>query len=309
MRCLYDILPDCIGSEETSFGLPLPDYLAEHVPTGIPRGMISLLFAESGNFKTTIKANIVDHVLDQGFTVLDYSLEDAANLIGAMRLSRVSGIPYARVVSGKLDEAELRALQKACKDSIPSRRHIVVEEGELTPNLSNIEMLVRKVKAEGELDLVSIDYAQLIDFSHVFCDSADRRGLEEVVKRLQSVAKELNFAVLLVSQVSRERILARKNKRPTMKDLFGSSFLEFGCKLAIAAYRPWNYGDEEYESFAKTYSDKAYESLLELWIRKNRFGRTNVCTRCVVELPTGRVQSFDNAEELELTDVDKEIGY
>lgn len=308
MKALYDILPECIGTAGANFGLPLPPFLQEHIPTGMPRQMITILFSESGNFKTTLKANIVDHALSEGFRVLDFSLEDSAQLIGAMRLSRVTGIPYSRISNGELEDHERRALDAACQESVDSRRHLVIEEGEFAPNLANIERVCRALVKDGGLDMVCIDYAQLLDFSHVPGESSDRRGLEDAVKRLQSLAKELNIAVLLVSQVLRDRIYNRKDKRPNMKDLYGSSFLEFGCKLAIAAYRPWKYADENYEQFKDAYGEEQYKRILELWIRKNRFGETDVFTRAMVDLPTGRMERYEDAT-LGVPDEDEEIGF
>lgn len=246
--------------------------------------MISVLFAESGNFKTSIKAVIVDAVLATGAIVFDYSPEDGCHLLASTRLARETGIPYANIYFGDLDDDQ-RARLEACRPA-DAGNHYVLDADEQNNRIDDIE---RECRAAPRLDFVVIDYAQMLDFSAELSQNQAVSGMENAVKRMQTIARELNIAVLIVSQISRDRLGSRKDKRPLMRDLFGSSYLEFGSKLAIALYRPWKHNDEAYGDNP----GPQYPGIVEIWVRKNRFGPIDVHKKVVIDLPTGIVSDLD----------------
>jgi len=295
MRTLYDVLPTCLGDPDEPVGIAFPTWLRDLVPDGLPRGMVTIAFGDTGNFKTTFKTNVVMQALYDDNTVLDWSLEDGQEILGQYYLSYVTGIPQRRINNGKLSDDERFRIREISQAAEMAKKHYLPDP-EVKPTIENIR---NSTKGVPDIDLLVVDYAQLVEAGFTG-DNSERFGLIALMKMLQQVAKEQKIAVLLMSQI--KDIDNRKNKRPQLRDLFGSRNLSFGTKLAIAIYRPWVHereGESEYDI-----DDPRFENILELWIRKNKRGPIEVCKRVHVDLPTGIISDIDDIDDVN-TDQDE----
>jgi len=150
-----------------------------------------------------------------------------------------------------------------------------------TPGLSIRELRskARRLKAEGGLDLIVIDYLQLMQAPSERSGSENRQHEVAVISRsLKALARELEVPVLALSQLSRS-VEARQVKKPMLSDLRESGSLEQDADIVMFLYR-----DDYYKT-----ADTAPNHLTELIIAKHRNGPTgkvdlffkNDCTRFV----------------------------
>lgn len=279
------------GSSRQSPGLPTGCGLESLVPGGIPRDKVSILFGETGNFKTAVKQIMMDAIARAGGTVLDFTLEDSEELTAQRYLSRHTGIPYAKISARLLDNVE--DLRKA--DIDPAARIYVV--GNVPSTIEEAIRVARGLANKvGKLDAVFCDYIQLmdIDSSH---QGREAQGLYHICKQAQKAAHRDKTAWVLLSQVN-NLLDQRPDKRPRLGDLYGSSGMKHTCKLAVATYRPSKHESTPskdspwYGVFTQHPNGREiYANALELWIRKG-FGRVNQFVPLWVDAPTGRVREL-----------------
>ena len=141
-----------------------------------------------------------------------------------------------------------------------------------TPGITIMEMRskARRLQADGGLDLIVIDYLQLMQGS-VGRNTSDNRQQEvsEISRGLKALARELNVPVLALSQLSRS-VEARQVKKPMLSDLRESGSLEQDADIVMFLYR-----DDYYKG-----ADEAPTHVTELIVAKHRNG------------PVGRVNLF-----------------
>jgi len=150
-----------------------------------------------------------------------------------------------------------------------------------TPGLTIQEMRskVRRLKSEGNVDLIVIDYLQLMQAPAYRKNTENRqREVSEISRGLKAMARELNVPVLALSQLSRS-VETRHVKKPMLSDLRESGSLEQDADIVMFLYR---------EDYYKK-NDAAPTHLTELIVAKHRNGPTgkvnlffkNDCTRFI----------------------------
>jgi replicative DNA helicase len=289
-------------SGESPAGLPCGLGIPRVVPGGIPRDKVTVLFGESGNFKTTVKNALMINMAREGCTVLDASLEDSNELTAQRYLASITNISYGTFSDpSALLDRERTVLQSVDPAELSSR---VLLGGDIAPNIDEIIRLARYYKRERGLSAVFIDYIQLLEGQRRF---SEREMLTYVMRKCQNAAKRDKVAYILVSQANRNNEYREATeKRPKPGDLFGSSTLHQYCKLLIGVYRPSKYNyeppsaknahplDRSYrELFTVDPSfEREYSRLLELHVLKNVVGETAV-VHADVDAPTGVVTESD----------------
>ncbi len=140
-----------------------------------------------------------------------------------------------------------------------------------TPGLTIMEMRskARRMQAEHGLDLIVIDYLQLMQASDGSHPENRQREVSEISRGLKSLARELNVPVLALSQLSRS-VEYRQVKKPMLSDLRESGSLEQDADIVMFLYR---------EDYYKN-NDETPSHLTELIIAKHRNG------------PTGKIKLF-----------------
>ena len=137
-------------------------------------------------------------------------------------------------------------------------------------------MKARGVKRRAGLDLLVIDYLQLMEAE------GDNRNaqIESLTRGIKALAKELGIGVLLLSQLNRQ-LESRPNKRPMPSDLRDSGSIEQDCDAAIFLYR-----DEVYNP------DTMDAGIVEAHVGLNRQGRTGTIGLAYI----GEQTRFENLE-------------
>jgi len=271
-------------------GLPTGGLLEGIVPGGLPLDRLILLAGETGTFKSSLKRAILDEVARAGYPCLDLSLEDSVELTRQAALSRLSGVPLARILNRDLDKADRRLLKAASGGASEIFKNVTVV-GDVPASIDDAIAIVRSYKRSKGIRLVALDYLQLM--------TDDRATIADSFRKLQLAAKRDFVSWLIISQPSQHKIDDRDGpfKRMRLNDmLYGAPGAAMFIKLALAIYRPANYPkpasnrDPHYD-FMQDHPD-LHEKTLELWVRKNVIGESNVFRRLIVDPETGRIQPW-----------------
>ncbi len=202
----------------------------------------------------------------RSYTVAIFSLEMSKEQLCMRLLSAAGSLDMHRIRTGHLHHGEWQHLTRAASALHESKIYI-----DDTPGITALEMRakIRRQRAETGLDLVVVDYLQLMSGSG---DTETRQQeISDISRSLKSVAKELNIPIVALSQLSRA-VESRENKKPVLADLRESGAIEQDADLVLMIYRKGMYSSQQKE-FAE---DRDPENVAEILIAKHRNGPTGV---------------------------------
>lgn len=231
--------------------------------TGIPSGFADLdkltsglhpsdfiiLAARPSMGKTALALNIVQNVALRAHkriggeprSVAFFSLEMSKEQLVNRMLCAEAGIDSQRLRVGEMGDRDWNALWSAC--DLMSKAKIYIDD---TAGITAMEMRsrARRLKVEHGLDLIIVDYLQLMQGSGKRNSSGDRQQeVSEISRSLKALARELDVPVLALSQLSRG-VEARQVKRPMLSDLRESGSLEQDADIVAFLYREDYYNPE-----------------------------------------------------------------
>jgi replicative DNA helicase len=198
-----------------------------------------ILAGRPGMGKSALATNIAEHAArkasDDGPCVVGFfSLEMSEDQLATRILAARAGISTHRIERGEINNAEFQALLQAKADSDAMRLHIDATAGQTVQGLrTRARRLLRK---HGRLDLVVIDYLQLIETPGRQRPDNRVQEVSAITRSLKKMAKELDVPVLALSQLSRA-VESRDNKRPQLADLRESGSIEQDADLVLFVYR------------------------------------------------------------------------
>jgi replicative DNA helicase len=240
-------------------GIPTGFTDLDDMTRGLQPGNLVLIAARPAMGKTSFAINIAEHVAGPkvGKTVGVFSLEMSSDELMMRQLASAARVDSHRLQSGFMSERDWSRLSAAMGIIAESQLHL-----DESPNLGVFELRARarRLKAEHNLDLLIIDYVQLMESQDT---KAENRTLEigAISRGLKILARELAIPILLLSQLSRA-VESRSDKRPMLSDLRDSGALEQDADVVLFIYR-----DEVY------YPNKGDNSgLAEVIIGKQRNG-------------------------------------
>lgn len=245
---------------------------------GLQKGELILLAARPSMGKTALALNIAQKAAAGGKVVAVFSLEMSKAQVGIRFLSAASNVEATKISSGKdLSSREREWLISALEDFEESPLYIDDTSG---LSVAAMRMKLRRFKQEHGLDLVVVDYLQLMS------GSGENRVQEisGISRGLKALAKEFDVPVLALSQLSRN-VEMRAEKKPQLSDLRDSGSLEQDADIVMFLYRDEYYNRDEDEN----------ANLAELIIAKNRNGAT------------GTVKLFFRKEIMKFSDFLREV--
>ena len=240
-------------------GVPTGFKDVDHVFNGLQKSDLILVAARPAMGKTAFTLNIAQNVtMLYDKTVAFFSLEMGKEQLVARILSSVAGVSSEKLRRANMDPADWEKVIAAADRM--SKSKLFIDD---TPGLTVQDMRskLRRLKVEHGLDLVIVDYIQLMQGRNGGKGSENRQQeVSEISRNLKLIAREFNVPVIALSQLSRS-VESRPDKRPVLSDLRESGSLEQDADIVIFLYRD-KYYDENSEM-----GDKA-----EVLIRKHRNG-------------------------------------
>lgn len=145
--------------------------------------------------KTSFALNIAKNILSNNKSIAYFSLESSGKLIFDRLLSMESLVPYIKILNNDLSDEETISIERA-KDRI-SKYNLYIDD---TPHIS-IEHIENMVAQLGNVDLIMIDYVQLMKRISVLDDPIEQNII--LWHRLKRTAKKLGIPIICLSQVHR----------------------------------------------------------------------------------------------------------
>lgn len=228
--------------------------------SGFQKSDLIILAARPSMGKTAFALNIAQQTALKGNSkVIIFSLEMSKEQLGQRMLSMESKVEIEKLRRGDIDRKEWEQIHVAL-DNL-AKAEVFIDD---TPgiNVMEIKNKCRRLKTEKGLDLVIVDYLQLMNFD----GRADNRQQEitALSRAFKQLARELECPVLVLSQLSRAPEL-RQDHRPVLADLRESGSIEQDADIVMFLFR------DEY--YTKEASEKP--NLCDVIIAKQRNGPTD----------------------------------
>ncbi len=244
-----------LNKEQATLGLKSGFFAADSYTGGLKKSDMIILAARPSMGKTALALNIAANVAKK-HSVLFFSLEMNRTQLIERIVAAAAKVNATKIQHRNLDDKELeRVLDEA--DRVSDMKLFIDDTAGI--GLPEIKMKARKVQREHGLDLIVIDYLQLMQSSKAYQGNRVQE-VSELSRGIKSLARELNIPILTLSQLSRG-VEVRADKRPMLSDLRESGSIEQDADIVMFLYRD-DYYDRESEA----------KGLAELIIAKNRNG-------------------------------------
>lgn len=223
-------------------GLPTGFRDLDRLTSGLQPSDLILVAARPSMGKTAFTLNIAQNVgVKQHKTVAFFSLEMSQEQLVQRLLCQIAHIDSQKLRTGQLNsDDEWTKLTDACDKLYQAPIYI-----DDTPGISVTEMRskARRLKAEHGLDLIIVDYLQLMQGRN---SESRQQEISEISRSLKALARELKVPLIALSQLSRS-VESRQDKRPMLSDLRESGALEQDADIVSFLYRE-DYYDKETEN-------------------------------------------------------------
>ena len=227
-------------------------YMNGAAVTGIPTGFIDLdnktsglhpsdlvlIAARPSMGKTAFVLNIIQHTaIRKKYSCMLFSLEMSKEQLVNRLLAMESGIDAQKLRNGNLTPSDFELLLEAAV-RVSDSRNLVIDD---TPGISigELRSKCRKRKLETGLDLVVIDYLQLMSGSGKQSDSRQQE-ISDISRNLKALAREMQAPVIALSQLSRA-CEQRQDHHPMLSDLRESGAIEQDADVVMFLYREGYY--------------------------------------------------------------------
>ena len=220
-------------------GVPTGFSDLDQMTAGLQRGDLVIVAGRPSMGKTAFAMNIVEEAaIREKLSVIVFSMEMPAEQLTMRMLSSLGRIDQQRVRTGRLGHEDWPRLTSQVA-LLNDTNIFIVDDSALTP--IDLHARCRRLKREHGIDLVVIDYLQLMYVP----GTRENRATEisEISRSLKALAKELMVPVVACSQLNR-RLEERQNKRPVMSDLRESGAIEQDADLILFIYRDEVYDEE-----------------------------------------------------------------
>lgn len=238
-------------------GLSAGFYDLDDITCGLQPSELIIVAARPSMGKTSLVLNVVEHVgVVEKKPVVIFSLEMSAQQVAQNMLCSHARIDAHKLRMGFLDDKQWSDLSYGLGSL--SEAPIFIDD---TPGLTVLEMRAkaRRLKAQYDIQLVAVDYLQLMESSR---EENRQQEISVISRRLKSLARELKIPVIAVSQLNRS-VESREGHRPRMSDLRESGSIEQDADVIVLLHRDNYYNPDK-------------DNTAELIIAKQRNGPTGV---------------------------------
>lgn len=245
-------------------GLPTGLKDLDEMLMGLKPGTFVVVAGRPSMGKSAFAQTIASNTAQDGGVVAMFSLEMSNDEVLTRLLSMVGEVNSSRIRAGVGNNQELWGRLLGAAERIDEWKLYLDDSPE--PTVTEIRAKCRRLRHEEGLDLVIIDYLQLMPSGGTSGPrNADNRQQEiaEVSRSLKGLARELDIPVIGVSQLNRA-VELRKDKRPMLSDLRESGAIEQDADVVLFLYRPEYYQPD----------DPKVQGFADVIIAKHRAGPT-----------------------------------
>lgn len=211
-----------------------------------------IVAARPSMWKTALALNIAQNIWEHKRNVAVFSLEMSKEQLTDRLICSAMWVDWWKLRKWALEDEEFMKMWDALERL--SKAQIFIDDS-AAGNLLEIKSKARRLKMESWLDLIIIDYLQLMSWWNPLNRVQE---VSEISRWVKSLARELDVPIIALSQLSRN-VEWRTNKEPILSDLRESGSIEQDADIVMMMYR-----DDYYDEFAEN------KWLTNIFVRKNR---------------------------------------
>lgn len=285
--------------KEDIIGVPSGFPTLDAITAGWQKTDLIILAARPSVGKTAFALNLAINAAlsPKPSAVAIFSLEMSSVQLVKRMLSAVSEVRLDGITRGRLEDYEFQQLNRGMERLMKSQIYIDDQAG---LNIFELRAKCRRLKANNTLDLVIIDYLQLMHAPNDKGSNGNReQEISKISRELKALAKELEIPVIALSQLSRavETRTSDRGKIPQLSDLRESGAIEQDADMVMFIYRP------EYHNINNNEHGQPIDGETHINIAKHRNGQLDSVKlkallhyQKFVELPKEEFVSFDNPQ-------------
>ncbi len=236
------------------------------------------------------------HVATNGGVVGFFSLEMSSEQLATRIIAEQSAVPSYKIRRGDITDDDFHHITEAARQ-IQTIPFYIDHTGGIS--IAQLTARARRLKRQRGLDLLVVDYLQLLSGSRGNAQANRVQELTEITTGLKALAKELNVPIVALSQLSRQ-VESRDDKRPQLSDLRESGSIEQDADVVMFVYR------EEYYLKNKQPREGSEEFVTWITDMERAHGRAEVIIGKQRHGPTGTVELQFDAEVTRFSDLARE---
>ncbi len=268
------------SEDETVKGVRTGFTALDHKLSGFQPSDLVVLAARPSMGKTALALNIAQNAaIRDGKNVGIFSLEMSKEQLVDRLFASMLGVDSWKLQKGKLDDSDFQNMGPIMDEL--NKANIFIDDS-VASSIPELRAKARRLQMEHGLDLLVIDYLQLMSTGNMSFAGNRVQEISEISRSLKQLGRELHVPVLALSQLSRA-VESRPGNIPGLSDLRDSGSIEQDADVVMMMYR-----EDYYEE------DSDRPGLTDIYIRKHRNG------------PIGRVELMFKKDHLRFYDVDKQ---
>ena len=214
-------------NNQSDYSLYTGLYDLDDLTCGLHNQELTIIGARPGVGKTTLALQIAQNIAKKNKNVLFVSLEMSDNQLIQKMIARNGNVQSYRMRRGTLENSDWEKIT----ESIGKLSELKFNTNSTIRNIQSLEVLVRKLKNQNKLDLLIIDYIQLLRNKEKF--NSREQEVADISRRLKLISLELNIPIIALCQLNRNA----SNNEPGLSDLRESGSLEQDADNIIFLYK------------------------------------------------------------------------
>lgn len=270
---------DALEGLQSEYEISTPFPTMDHLSGRWQLGELIVVGGVSGGGKTALACNIAIHIATHGRKTAFYSLEMSDVKLIFRMASSLCGIPSKQIntlhkIQSEQFQSQLRELRKLDTLRIFQRKM----------DARAIESSIRMLHRKWGLEVVFIDYAQLVE---PFDNKANReQQVARISRMLKRLTRELNITIVALAQISKES--EKENRKPRASDLRESQSLRHDADRCYFVFKPVNNKAGQPQDTETLVYDVLY------YVDKNRDDRTGQAVWLRFDTPCQRLREIDD---------------
>jgi replicative DNA helicase len=284
LNARYEEFAELHAAEDKTLkrGVPTGFSAVDHILSGFKPADFVVLAGRPSMGKTALALSIALNAAlnkEKPKSVAIFSFEMSKEQLVDRMFASLLGVDSWKLNHGRLSDEEFSRIGGVMDEL--SHAKIFLDDAPIS-SMTEIRAKARRLQMEHGLDLIVIDYLQLMSLTSAWRASTNRvQEIGEISRGLKGIARELHVPVLALSQLSRA-VENRPGKIPQLSDLRESGAIEQDADVVMMMYR-----EDYYEE------DSSRPGVTDIYIRKHRNG------------PVGRVELMFKKEQMRFYDIDK----
>ncbi|MBX7157962.1 MAG: replicative DNA helicase [Verrucomicrobiae bacterium] len=223
-------------------GVPTGFYDLDSLTGGLHGGDMIVFAARPGVGKTSFALNIAEHAtLEGGKAVGIFSLEMSSEQLLLRMLASRARVNQKTIRDGFISDTEFKRIAHAASEIQNAKLYLDETAG---ISLQQLRTKARRLKKRYDVDLIIIDYLQLIQAGGIRRNDSRQADVAEISGGIKAIAKELKIPVVVLCQLNREPE-KRGGGQPRLSDLRESGAIEQDADIVGLLYRPELYRDSD----------------------------------------------------------------